>query len=112
MEKEVKVQTSGLADMAAPNIHGGYKGKHKPAAAETEQFSKFEGKCDILKGLIFDCVDGRQLDRYNTNIKEVAEYVGRDNMYGGDVRWTIENEKICTVTMPEDIPAYASATKK
>jgi hypothetical protein len=52
------------------------------------------------------------LDRYNVNIKEVAEYVGREYVYCGDARWTIENEKRLTVTMPEDIPAYTSATKK
>jgi hypothetical protein len=33
-------------------------------------------------------------------------------MYGGDVHWTIDNEKRQKVPMPEDLAAEATATKK
>jgi hypothetical protein len=73
---------------------------------------KFDGKCDSLKGFVFDCVNGQQSYSYNVAIKEVAEYVGRDYVYGGDVHWTIENKKRFKVPMPADISTDASATNK
>jgi hypothetical protein len=42
----------------------------------------------------------------------VAEYVARKYVYGGDVRWTIKNEKRFTVPMPDYISANASTTNK
>jgi hypothetical protein len=43
---------------------------------------KFEGKCDGLKGFIYDCYDGHQTDRYSILMKDITEYVGRDYTYG------------------------------
>jgi hypothetical protein len=110
MEKEVKVEKSAPS---APNKLGGYKGKYKPAsAASAVEPPKFEGKCDSLKGYVFDCVDGQQSDRYNVTIKEVAQYIDREYLYGGVVRWKIKNEKRCKVPMPEDLTDDTMATKK
>ena len=38
---------------------------------------KFEGKCDKLKGHVYDCSDARQADLFIKTTKEVAEFVGR-----------------------------------
>jgi hypothetical protein len=54
MEKEVKVEKRHSGAPAAPNICIGYKGTFKPAASATVQPPKFEGKCDLLKGFVFD----------------------------------------------------------
>jgi hypothetical protein len=77
MENEVKVEKSGSGAPAATNKRGGYKGKYKSTTGTTMRSPKFDGKCDSLKGFVFDCVDGRQSDSYNVDTKEVAEYVGR-----------------------------------
>ena len=66
-----------------PFRHGGYQ---KSAAAMPRQ-PKFEGKCDELKGQIYDCSDSRQSDMFTKSTKEIAEYVGRTYKYGGDISW-------------------------
>jgi hypothetical protein len=33
------------------------------------QETKFDGRCDDIKGFVFDCADGKQADRYNTTIR-------------------------------------------
>ena len=37
---------------------------------------KFEGKCDALKGHVFDCLDALQANIFSKTQKELAEYVG------------------------------------
>ena len=39
---------------------------------------KFEGKCDGLKGHVYDCSDARQADQYAMTTNEIAEYVGHE----------------------------------
>jgi hypothetical protein len=51
---------------------------------------KFEGKCDELKGFIFDCSDSRQADVFAKTTREIAEYVGRSYRYGSDTRLAID----------------------
>jgi hypothetical protein len=51
---------------------------------------RFEGKCEELKGHVFDSVDACQTDQYTKTIKEIVEYVGRTYKYGGtDCRLSI-----------------------
>jgi hypothetical protein len=64
---------------------------------------KFEGKSDILKGFIYDCSNRCQFDRYTIVTREIAEFVGRDYTYGGDIRWTLENEIKFIVPVPEEL---------
>jgi hypothetical protein len=45
---------------------------------------KFEGKCEDLKGHIYDCSDARQSDIFVKTTKEIAEYVGRTFKKGSD----------------------------
>jgi hypothetical protein len=107
---EVKVEKStGSPAGAAHPKRGGFKPKARTAAV---QQPKFEGRCDDLKGFTFDYTDSRQKAGYNTSIKELAEYVGRTYTYGGDIRWTVENEKMFPVPCPKDVAADAGATDK
>jgi hypothetical protein len=43
----------------------------------TPRQPKFEGKCDDLKGHIYDCSNPRQVDLFAKTTKELAEHVGR-----------------------------------
>jgi hypothetical protein len=107
---EVKVEKStGSPAGAAHPKRGGFKPKARTAAV---QQPKFEGRCDDLKGFTFYCTDSRQTAGYNTSIKELAEYVGRTYTYGGDIRWTVENEKMFPFPCPKDVAADAGATDK
>ena len=61
---------------------------------------KFKGRSSDLEGYIFDCSDIRQADKYITAIKIIAEYVGAEFKYGGDIRSSIENSKRFEIPMP------------
>ena len=54
---------------------------------------KFKGNSFDLEGYIFECSDSRKADKYITAIKIIAEYVGAEFKYGGDIRLSIENSK-------------------
>ena len=69
------------------------------------QPSKFEGQCPELAGHIFDCSDGRQVNKYVVTLRELAYYVGQNYSYGSNIRWTILKEKKATIPMPADLPA-------
>jgi hypothetical protein len=92
-------------------------GIHPQAEADGRKTPTFKGRCDSLKGFIFDCSDGKQSDTYNTAMTEVIGYVGREYVNGGDIRSTIENEVMFQVEVPKDpVPkegeTTASATSK
>ena len=61
---------------------------------------KFKGNSSDLEGYIFDCSDSRQADKYITAIKRIAQYVGAEFKYGGDIRLSIENSKRFEIPMP------------
>jgi hypothetical protein len=48
------------------------------------QKQRFQGKCDELKGRIYDCSDSRQADIYSKTTQEIGEYVDRTYRYGSD----------------------------
>ncbi len=73
---------------------------------------KFEGKCEELKGHIYDCSDARQADVYVKTTKEIAEYVGHTYKYGSDARLAVENLELPTIPEPNDPATGASATKR
>ena len=61
---------------------------------------KFKGDSSDLEGYIFDCNGSRQADKYITAIKRIAEYVGAEFKYVGDIRSSIENSKRFKIPMP------------
>jgi hypothetical protein len=72
---------------------------------------KFEGKCEELKGDIYDCSDPRQSDTFVKTTKEIAEYVGRTFKYGSDARLAVENLSMPVMTEPNDPADTASKTQ-
>ena len=61
---------------------------------------KFKGNSSDLEGYIFYCSDSRQATKFITAIKIIAEYVGAEYKYGGDIRLYIENSKRFEIPMP------------
>ena len=56
---------------------------NKPVAVKQP---KFEGKCEELKGHIYDCSDARQADVFVKTTREVGEFMGRTFKYGNDTK--------------------------
>jgi hypothetical protein len=102
MSKEVKVEDAAAGTGSAKrNTHRGrYKSSPTPVAAKQE--SRFDGRCDALKGFTLDCTDGQHNDQYAVNMKEISIYAGREYAHGGDIRWTLVNEKRFKVPKPVD----------
>jgi hypothetical protein len=114
-KKEVKLDGGAAkSNEAAPVKRGGYRGnRYKPSAATVvAREPKFEGKYDGISGFVYDCSDGKQSDRFNIVTKEIAEYVGREYAYGGDIRWTIQNLKHYVEEEPEELGETKSIVKK
>jgi len=73
--------------------------------------SKFDGRCEDLKGHIYDCTDGRQADQYSKTTKEIAEFIGRTYKFGMDARLTLENLEPIVLETPEDPLTTATRTE-
>jgi hypothetical protein len=110
--KETKVETSASKE-TAPVKRGRYRGnRYKPATITVTREQKFSGECDSLSGFVYDCSDGKQSDRFNIVTKEIAEYVGGEYPYGGDIRWTIQNLELFKEEEPSELAASSSVLKK
>jgi hypothetical protein len=98
--------------LAAPAKRGGYRGnRYKSATTTVVREQKFSGKCDSLSGFLYDCADGKQSDRFDIVTKEIAEYVGREYPYGGDIHWTIQNLKLFKKKEPSELADAPSGVK-
>ena len=71
---------------------------------------RFEGKCEDLKGHIYDCADIRQGDQYSRTTKEISEYVGRTFKFGMDTKLSIEKLQLVVIPMPSDPPLESTRT--
>ena len=87
---------------------GQRQGYRKPAVKQP----KFEGRCDELKGFIYDCLDPRQADMYAKTMKEIAEYAGQTCKHGADICKAIESLERPRMAPPADPAADASATDR
>lgn len=70
---------------------------------------KFEGRCEGLKGHIFDYGDGRQAGIYMKTKRELGEYVGTAYADGAELRVAIDTLQPIQVTEPVDPPDGANA---
>jgi hypothetical protein len=86
------------------------KNKHRAFKKAALRQPKFEGKCDDLKGHIYDCSNPRQVDIFAKTTKELVEHVGRTFRYGTDIQRVIQQMAIPTIKKPEDPPEKASKT--
>jgi hypothetical protein len=104
--EEAKVEKGGGQPKKASRF---YRAPIAGATAKAEE--GFQGRCDDLKGHIFDC-DGRQIDRYTVTMKEMAEHIGSSFMYGADIRWSLEHEQLFVIPKPQKLPDKADAIDK
>jgi hypothetical protein len=82
------------------------------ATATTKAEPTFQGRCEDLRGHVFDCAVGKEADRYTVTMKEMAEYIGSNFTYGADIRWSLEHEKEFVVPKPISLDATADAIDK
>jgi hypothetical protein len=79
---------------------------HPRAGSKTS----FEGKCDDLKGHIYDCTNAaRAADMYTKTTREITEYIGRTIKYSAALVKGIETLTEPIIDMPEALPDLATA---
>jgi hypothetical protein len=102
---KASVATKGAAG-AKPNAQGKRSTNAKPIFRHT----KFEGRCDELKGHVYDCKGGMQADQYAKTTKEICNYVGRTYKQGADVKMAIDqmDTGLPAIIQPADPPLGAT----
>jgi hypothetical protein len=107
-------QSQGRGRGHANRGRGGRGGRWYTSGRGSQKTSpatgKFKGNCAELSGYVFDCADYRQADKYMTNIKRIAEYLGAEYKQGVDIRSTIENETTFQVPVPVEPVLVTPAT--
>ena len=88
------------------------KGFRFNAAPGIPRQPKFEGKCDNLKGHIYDNSHAKQANQFAKTTTEVAEYVEHTYKHGGDIRLAVLNLDPPPLLMPDDPPAGTNETQK
>ena len=63
---------------------------------------KFDGRCEDLKGHVYDYGDGKTADQFVITTKEIKNYVGRTYKHGGDIVDAIDAMAVPTKTEPTD----------
>ena len=63
---------------------------------------KFDGRCEDLKGHVYDYGDGKTADQFVITTKEIKNYVGRTYKHGGDIVDAIDAMAVPTKTEPDD----------
>ena len=86
------------------NRKGGYNQKQKYGAFKKPIIKqpKFEGKCEELKGHVYDCTDSRQADAYTRTTKEIWEYVAANYKQGADASYIVQHLVLPTIVDPAD----------
>jgi hypothetical protein len=70
-------------DKGKGGIHNKFRNKQKQKEQKSQagysgnSTPKFDGECEELKGHIYDCPDGKNLDQYVKTTKVIAGYVAR-----------------------------------
>jgi hypothetical protein len=98
----VGTTTKGAAG-AKPNAQA----RRNTTAKPNYRQAKFKGQCEELKGNIYDCKGGFQVDQYAKTTKEISNYVGRTYRQGADVKMAINqiDTGLPTIAQPPPDPA-------
>ena len=109
---EVKVKSeagaAGAPKDSKESGDGKKKGYHFAKSQGRVASTKFESKCEDLKGSIYDCSDAKQADVFVKTTKDIAAYAGRTMKFGGDMRIAIERLEPPVFTIPDNPPADAN----
>jgi hypothetical protein len=106
---EVKVEKTDTTNSTGPPKR---YSRFQQQRRTTTQDTKFNRRCEYIKGFVFDCADEKQANQYNVTIREITAYAGRTYDYGGDMRWSIKNETKFVPTKPTGIGASTDPTEK
>eukprot|EP00957_Ditylum_brightwellii_P079431 6040673-Ditylum_brightwellii.AAC.1 len=66
--------------------------------------TKFEGRCDKLKGHICNCSDSRQVDKFSTNLKKTINYLRKNYKQGKDIAMALEMMEPFIIPLPKVAP--------
>ena len=91
---------------------GGRRNKGNRKGGPIRKVEKFVGKCEALKGFIYDCSDNKQADQFVSTTMEIATYVGSNYKHGGDVRIALSNLEQPTIPYPVEPPITATFTER
>lgn len=73
----------------------------------------FEGRCDELKGFVYDCANSaKAADMYTKTTREISEYIARTMKYSADLVKGIETLTEPVIPEPEEPPENASTLVK
>ena len=77
-------------DKSGQGRRGRYRNRKGRQAAQAAQaapkLTPFVGRCDALKGHIYDCADIRQSDQFTKTTEEISGYVGTTYKKGDNKR--------------------------
>ena len=94
------------------------QGNRKPGAFRKPSTginrTRFEGRCDALKGYVYDTTGSKQqqTELYIKTTEEIAGYVGKTYDNGRDIRRAVEKLSPPPFTPPSDPPTNATETEK
>ena len=89
-----------------PGGRGGWGGRGGRGRTQGRSYNlnnrtpKFKVNSTDLEGYTFDCSDYKQAEKYVSTVKRIAEYVGAEYKYGGDIHSTLENKVRVTIPQP------------
>jgi hypothetical protein len=73
----------------------------------------FEGRCNDLKGYIYDCANtAKAADMYTKTTREIIEYIGCTFKYSSDLVKGMESLVEPKIEEPEELPKDATALEK
>ena len=103
-------QAAASSDNAQRHQQGGRWGGQS-RDQQVPRASRFEGRCEELKGHVYDYANPRQAaNQYTKTTREICEYVGRMYKYGADAKMALEGLQVPMFTQPEDPPEDATRT--
>ena len=73
--------------------------------------TKFEGRCEGLKGHVFDCKGSGMAEQFAKTQKELAIYVGKEYKQGFEVKIGVETLTTPTLATPGNPPTNATSTE-
>ena len=114
MSEPVSNKTVKFEEPSKPknDKRGGRRNKGNRKGSNIWKVEKFVGKCEALKGFIYDCSDNKQADQFVSTTLEIVTYIGSNYKHGGDVRLALTNLEPPNIPYPVEPAANASITER
>jgi hypothetical protein len=113
MAEDEKKPPDGQRSPEGNTNDGKKKGIERQFNPRASSKMSFEGKCDDLKGHIYDCTNAaRAADMYTKTTREITEYIGRTIKYSAALVKGIETLTEPVIDMPNELPDLATAYER